>query len=111
MKLCPSRLLITGVLIWLITSSAAAQGQRMTAARQAWDYKVLLFATGSIDLASRFGPEVYEDGNKVSVPRNTTGVLPRIKELGDEGWELVSVTQTPAEEGRWVTRYYFKRPK
>ena len=83
----------------------------MSAPRQAWDYKILMFVTASIDLADTRGPALYEDGKQVPVPRDTTNMLPRIKELGDDGWELVTVSQVPGTEGRWQFRYYFKRPK
>ena len=38
-------------------------------------------------------------------------LLPKLKELGEQGWELVAVVSMAVEKSRIENRYYFKRMK
>jgi hypothetical protein len=79
-----------------------AQSQRSVPARQAWEYKSLVFII-----------EGSKDGN---VRGGSATPVARAPELGDQGWELVSVagTSESSEVRRTTTTtyaYWFKRPK
>jgi hypothetical protein len=80
--------------------------------RQTWEYKSIAFAR-----TANGGPwsSWWEDGQRLRLPVNA---LSKAKELGDQGWELVSVSVRSSEAGsnsypgfttdeEWI----FKRPK
>ncbi len=78
-----------------------AQLQRSNAARQNWEYKLLVF---SID-----GPRtiLYEDGKQL--PGAPTPIT-KSGELGAQGWELISVSAV--SHGNYLHyAYWFKRAK
>lgn len=89
--------------------TAYAQGQKPSLTRQAWDYKIFTYESGAIRGGQLPPDEFYEDGKKVAL--SSTGPLPRLKELGDEGWELVQVLTLNVDWARWQTKYYLKRIK
>ena len=68
--------------------------------RQAWEYKALV---GVFPISG--AATLHEDGNPI---RGTP--LSRARELGDEGWELVSVAGTVLRDTTQFL-YWFKRPK
>lgn len=100
-----------GILMAAIVCLAfiVAQGQipRGSAARQAWEYKSLVFTIDGVGRESFF-----EDGSKVA-----GGLVPiaRIPELGNQGWELISVAATDRTTGTGASvltyTYWLKRPK
>jgi hypothetical protein len=78
---------------------------------QVWEYKnIVLTLTGSKTTC-------YEDGRERAAA--SPDMFPKAKELGEQGWELVSVaswagaphlmTQASALTIQWI--YWFKRPK
>jgi hypothetical protein len=90
----------------LLFSTGYGEGQRSTPVHQAWDYKNLGYYSGGPGSVSYF-----EDDKNLQPSGNTSGMLfARLKQLGNEGWELVAVTSTQyASQGS--TTYYLKRPK
>ncbi len=59
--------------------------------------------------------EYHQEWHEFSSPRDNDAVLPDMKALGAEGWELVTVmpVQLNAQEGGYSTFanvLYFKRP-
>ena len=94
--------LFVAVLVCVSGWSAYAQSQKMSSTRPSWDYKIVVFTAGN----PKFGinSELYEDGKMIST--SATSSLPKLKELGSEGWELVTVL-----ENTTVFRYFFKRAK
>lgn len=78
-----------------------AQLQKSGSARQAWEYKNIVFIYDSFDRQT-----MYEDGRQIQgVP------LKKMPELGAEGWELVSVTSTSSAGSMSTNVYWLKRPK
>ena len=82
--------------------------QRSSPIRQSWEYK-------SIELARSSGTSEawLEDARPLPGPVN---ILSKSKELGDQGWELVSVTPIPSYRDNSPPYsdnllYFFKRPK
>ena len=93
--------LLLAVLLSLVGWNVQAQLQRSDPARQAWEYKSLVFV---ID-GSR--TTLYEDAKTVPGTPVT-----RMPELGAQGWELVSVAATSAPNTYISTFvYWLKRPK
>ena len=94
--------LIVAVLACVTGWSAYAQSQKMSSTRPSWDYKIVAHIPGSPKIG--ITPEMHEDGKLIST--STTSILPKLKELGTEGWELVTVVE-------WSNghRYFFKRTK
>jgi len=97
--------LLAGIVVW----TAHAQEQRHAPVRPAWDYKICLYVTGAIRGGEVPPDEFYEDGKKAVLPPG--GPLARLKELGDEGWELCQVEPRFFDWARWENRYYLKRAK
>ena len=87
--------LLLAVLLCLVGWTAHAQLQRSGPARQAWEYKSLVFIVD----ASR--TTLYEDAKPVPGTPVT-----RMPELGAQGWELFSVA---ADNSNYI--YWLKRPK
>lgn len=83
-----------------------AQLQKTAVARQAWEYKNMVFIIDSFDRQT-----FYEDGRQLS---GSPVPLTRIPELGADGWELISVTSTSKPVGNGSSSsnvYWLKRPK
>jgi hypothetical protein len=99
--------LFVAVLVGVAGWSAHAQGQKMSSPRPTWDYKIVAFTAG--DPPRGFRPELYEDGKPI--PTSETSALPKLKELGNDGWELVTALQSLNENNHWFFRYYLKRAK
>jgi hypothetical protein len=99
--------LIVAVLVSVTGWSAYAQSQKMSSARPTWDYKIVAFTAGNPPLG--FRSELYEDGKLIS--SSETSALPKLKELGGDGWELVTVLQNLNDNNHWFLKYYFKRAK
>lgn len=106
--------LLVGVLLCLAGWAARAQLQRSGTARQGWDYKWVSLARGTTELNWSLWTE---DDQPLRGPVN---IAPKIKGLGDQGWELVSVTpysnhvcNAPAACAGYTSQvtYFFKRPK
>jgi hypothetical protein len=97
--------LLACVVVW----TSYAQGPRPSAARPAWDYKIFVFTTGDLRGGESPPDEYYEDGKAVTL--SSHGALPRLKELGEEGWELFQVVPRNIDWARWENRYYLKRAK
>lgn len=105
--------LVVVALLCLAGWTVHAQLQRSNQARQTWDYKWISVAraVGSNEAWSVWA----EDDRQL---RGPVTIAAKIKELGDQGWELVSVTpysNHSCKEGcagftSQIT-YYFKRPK
>jgi len=87
--------LLLTVLLCVVGWNVQAQLQRSGPARQAWEYKSLVFV---ID-GSR--TTLYEDAKMVPGTPVT-----RMPELGSQGWELVSIA---ADNSNYA--YWLKRPK
>ncbi|MEK6323546.1 MAG: hypothetical protein AABN33_18050 [Acidobacteriota bacterium] len=88
--------------------------QRPTTVRQAWEYKVIVVhrsSTGGGGWSAWF-----EDDKALPGP---VSAVSKVKELGDQGWELVSVTPRSSEtfsSGSYAgytnqIESWFKRPK
>jgi hypothetical protein len=90
--------------------TAHAQLQKSSSARQTWDYKSIVL-TRTI---ARPDFTWAEDGKEL--PGSPNMVL-KAKELGDQGWELVTITPLASQTGEGYTGftnnilYWFKRPK
>ena len=100
-------------LLCLAGWTAHAQLQRSSPARQTWDYKWISVARG---VESNQDWSVWAEDDKPL--RGPVNIAPKIKELGDQGWELVSVTpysNHSCNQGcagfTSQATYYFKRPK
>lgn len=94
------------VLLTFVGWTVNAQLQKGGAARQAWEYKNVVFTIDSFDRQT-----MYEDGKQVSAAATPLSKMP---DLGAEGWELISVTSTskPVGSGSMSTSvYWLKRPK
>jgi hypothetical protein len=103
-------LLVIGCLLACVVAwTSQAQEHRLSPARPAWDYKICSFSTGAIRGGEVPPDEYYEDGKSVTLAAH--GPLPRLKELGDEGWELFQIVPRNLDWARWETRYYLKRVK
>ena len=94
--------LVVIVLLCLVGWTGYGQGQRSNPARQAWEYKSLVYA-----IRGAANAVLYEEGKP---PSGSATPVTRAPELGDQGWELVSVA---ASESASTTTYvyWFKRPK
>ena len=88
-----------------------AQLQKTNSPRQLWEYKTIqLVSSGGDWLSWR------EDNNELPLPVNSVG---KRAELGNAGWELVTVATYITSSGAGVTFsthtnsvvQYFKRPK
>jgi hypothetical protein len=77
------------------------QGQRSNPARQAWEYKTLVFTIEA------FKNTLHEDGKPLPA---ASSPITRAGEIGAQGWELVSVAATESERQTTFV-YWFKRPK
>jgi len=99
--------LIVAILVGLAGLSAHAESQKAPPARPAWEYRIVAFTAGNPRLG--FNSELYVDGKLIST--SETSALPKLKELGDDGWELVTVLQNLNENNHWFLKYYFKRAK
>ena len=99
--------LIVVVLVCVAAWSAHAQTQKMSSTRTLWDYKIVAFTAG--DPPRGFRPELYEDGK--TIPTSENSVLPKLKELGSDGWELVTVLHNLNDNNHMFFRYYLKRAK
>ena len=95
------------LLVCIAGWTAYGQGQKVSPVRPAWDYKVVQFISANPDQYRE--AELYEDAAQLPTPAN--GALPKLKELGEQGWELVAVVNLAVEKSRTQTRYYFKRMK
>ncbi len=98
--------------------TAYAQGQKSSSARQAWDYKVIAF-----DVNSQWNIyTLIEDGYAIAtssrpatdspIPEDPKlrSYLPKLKELGNDGWELVA--SNVSEYGSLTReRFVLKRAK
>jgi len=94
-------LVATALALVLAAVGLNLHGQGGKTVRQAWEYKALVGVfpiTGATTL--------HEDGS----PIRGTSPLSRARELGDEGWELVSVAGTVLRDTTQFL-YWFKRPK
>jgi hypothetical protein len=92
------------------------KGQKNTPGRQAWEYKSIIIVRSAktnaefSDWAEISGEVVKQLPLPVSVPA-------KAKDLGDQGWELVSVTpisnNTCPDCGGFTSQiiYWLKRPK
>ena len=87
--------LLLAILLCVVGWNVQAQLQRSSSARQAWEYKSLVFVVDG----SR--TTLYEDAK--TVPGTP---LTRMPELGAQGWELVSMA---ADNSTYA--YWLKRPK
>jgi len=110
--------LVFGLLCIAASWTAYAQGQKTSLARQAWDYKTLAFdVNGQWDIYT-----LTEDGvgiasstrpssdSTIHVDPTLRSALPKLKELGNDGWELVA--STASEYGSLSRqRYFLKRAK
>ena len=90
--------LLLVVLLCVVGWNVQAQLQRSGPAKQAWEYKSLVFI---IDAAAPTRTTLYEDAKMVPGTPVT-----RMPELGAQGWELVSVA---ADNSTYA--YWLKRPK
>ena len=116
--------LLIANLLCLAGWTAHAQLQRNNPARQTWEYKSVVLTRG-IDNPAWTGR--FEDGKAIP---GAFEMISKSKELGDQGWELVSVTSfssyahagykdvnphgftTPSWAGYTDgIVYWFKRPK
>ena len=70
---------------------------------QTWDYKFIKMYLEGMGINLHWHWE--EDGKKLPDP---PAVLVKAKELGDQGWELVSVTSFADSKAFF---YWFKRPR
>lgn len=98
-------ILVVG-LLGFVGWTVNAQLQKGSAARQAWEYRNVVFTIDAFDRQT-----MYEDGKQVSAAATPLSKMP---DLGAEGWELVSVTSTskPVGSGSMSTNvYWLKRPK
>ena len=106
--------LVVAALLCLAGWTAQAQLQRSSSGRQTWDYKWI-----SLARAANTGEDwsIWLEDDKPL--RGPVAIALKIKELGDQGWELVAVTpysnhscgsQDCAGFTSQIT-YYFKRPK
>jgi hypothetical protein len=95
--------ILSGVVSLSGVAALTGQGQGADAARQAWEYKTLVFNV-------QRGTSLYEDGKQLS---GSETPISRAPELGAQGWELVSVAAlvvpTVPPTSQYV--YWFKRPK
>jgi hypothetical protein len=100
--------LLACLLVCAVAWTSHAQEQKPSLARPAWDYKIFVFTTGAIRGGDVPPDEYYEDGKTVTL---SGGPLRRLKELGDQGWELFQVVPRNLDWARWETHYYLKRVK
>ena len=104
--------LVVVALLCVVGWTAHAQLQKSISARQAWEYKAILIS--NFEAPGNW----FEDGRQLAGVAN---MQTKSKELGDQGWELVSVTPMSSMtsiggEGTigGVTTgmiFWFKRPK
>ena len=105
--------LVVIALLCLVGWTGYAQAQRSNSVRQAWDYKWI--SVGRVVESGGTWSVWAEDDKPL---RGPVTIASKIKELGDQGWELLSVTpisnnscpQGCAGFTSQVT-YFFKRPK
>ena len=92
-----------------------AQLQRSSSARQAWEYKSVAVAR-AVKINGEWS--VWAEDDK-PLPGPVT-ITAKIKELGDQGWEMVSVTPYSSHSCSGAgdcagftiqVTYFFKRPK
>ena len=79
--------LLIGVLLSMAGWTAHAQLTRTNTVRQAWEYKTITVFKKDQGNWSAW----WEDGNDLPLPVNGTA---KRAELGNEGWELVTVATT-----------------
>lgn len=87
------------------------QGQGASVVRQTWDYKIIARSRDPFKVPFDWN-NWSEDAKALSTP---VDILAKTKQLGEGGWELVSVTPRSSNAGAagvtteelWV----FKRPK
>ena len=108
---------IIAFFVFLTTWVVYGQEQKNTSERQSWEYKSIVMVRSAksnadwSDWAEVSGEDVKTLPLPVSVPK-------RAKELGEQGWELVSVTAISNNAGGTDLAgftsqlvYWFKRPK
>src|SRR6185312_16049630 len=99
-------------LLCLAGWTAHAQLQRSNQAKQSWDYKWVSTARA---VESNGAWSVWAEDDKPLRGPITIGA--KVKELGDQGWELVSVTTISNHSCNDCAgftsqiSYFFKRPK
>jgi hypothetical protein len=111
-NLVKNRFWLTGIfaLVSLAGWTVHAQLQKSNSQRPTWEYKTVVLNRTIIR------PELswMEDGKEL--PGSPNMDL-KARELGDQGWELVSMTTLSSQTGQGFTGftntivYWFKRPK
>jgi hypothetical protein len=97
------------LLICIVGWTARAQAPRGSAPRTTWDYKLILYNSAYHLAGSDFPAEMFEDGK--ALPQPVPGGLKKLKELGADGWELVTVKIEPLTGTNVAQfKYYLKRP-
>ena len=107
---------IIAAMVFLSIWIAYGQGQKNTPGRQAWEYKSIIIVRAARTNAefSDWAETSGEVAKQLSLP---ISVPAKLKDLGDQGWELVSVTpvsnNTCPECGGFTSQisYWLKRPK
>ena len=103
-------LTIIFVLVSLASWTAHAQLQKSGSQRQTWEYKAVVLNRTILH------PEFTWMEDSKELPGAPNMVL-KAKELGDQGWELVSITPLSSQTGEGYTGftnsilYWFKRSK
>ena len=111
---------LAAIVIALLSLSILTAAGKQTG-RQAWEYKDIV-ASRTFTAPDTTNGAVWandwnqwaEDGKALPAPVN---MLAKLKDLGDQGWELVSVTPTSSAAGTWISGattheiWLFKRPK
>ena len=84
--------------------------QRSSPVGQAWEYKSMVLTRSIVEPDFTWA----EDGKPLP---GTPNMILKAKELGAQGWELVSITPMASQTGNGLTGftnhlfYWFKRPK
>ena len=96
------------VIVCFLTSAAGwtviAQGKAASPLKQRWEYKTIEWNGPGWSLTEDF---IH--------PVKSFGMLQRLQELGEQGWELATVTEAAKDptgkSALVITRFYFKRLK
>ena len=104
-RLYPS--LVVVALLCVATWTVHAELQRGSSARQTWEYKSIYLTRSSAAWSGW-----YEDNRPLY---SQVSMVSKSKELGDQGWELISVTPLSSYSGTSSPftdglLYVFKRP-